>query len=213
MKQITFREVTLNDDISEIVKVFVEHETLSKNCPLKDEDIKMIYAEFREKSIPQGYSMLAEDASAGDASNKICGLLIASHGTVDLSMIRDEELKSGNFKLIEEFDDYTEGLMPHVAETFNYLLLQICVVKSSHRRLKIAFNLVKEAEKKAVERKCKALILMATSEYSRKMFLKLGYEVVKEILYSEYTSESTGKRVFSHISGQHFRACMMIKNL
>ena len=46
MKEISYRQVNSDDDISQMIDIFVNDEIMLKNCPITIEDKQMYQAEF-----------------------------------------------------------------------------------------------------------------------------------------------------------------------
>jgi len=103
--------------------------------------------------------------------------------------------------------------MTSIAGSENYLIIQIAFVTEAYRKNKLAYQMALRVIQKAKDMNYDALTLIATSEKSINLFLKLGFTIEKEVFYSKYIYPYTGKAEFSHITGQHKRVVIMLKKL
>lgn len=58
---------------------------------------------------------------------------------------------------------------------------------------------------------CRHIFAVATSVYTKTMFLRLGYQLQKEVQYRDYVDADTNEKPFVDPPEPHYSAALMVK--
>jgi len=206
MKNILVKKVEKDDNIKGIMMEFFKDENMYSFYPLSNNE-KGVYVEwYKNKIVPQGFSILSKFES------DVVGIVMVTHQAS--IPIDKSKFESKNFKVNEEFDYFMENMLLEYLGDLNYLYILSVAVSCKFRRQNVAIQMIKKLEELAISKKFSAIILQATSEKSRNLFLKLGYSVMKEIIYADHVFESSGKKELNKIVDTvNYRSSIMMKRL
>jgi len=103
-----------------------------------------------------------------------------------------------------------DGLLDEL-QTNKFLMIAILVVHPSHRRMGLASKVVGKLEERAHDLGIGCVVVNASSAYSQKLFEKLGYKKLRQLMYADFFDEKLQCKPFIKPNPPHDSAVLYFK--
>lgn len=211
---LTYRILTEVDHaevVQFIQKNFIPFEPLSVAVGVRAEEEKNFPELLIKNSLWQKVSIGVFDNSNGE----LCALRLNMLGKHMKSLPYDDNSSkhSQNFNAMARILSYAKEDLEQYFPDENFMEHEFVVVNQGYGRRGIATELYKQSEILAREHGCDRMRVTCSNYYTRRSVEKVGYIVLKELLYVDYQDIVTGLRPFTTMPPPHTGVAVLMKNV
>ncbi|XP_078486802.1 uncharacterized protein LOC144745060 [Ciona intestinalis] len=188
-------------DYDEVVKFILEtysfREPVSLALSPTLQEVNEVLELGTKSCLESNISIAAYDNNSG----KLIGVLLNDFNqsdSIDLNSYNEYGRKV--FKIVIDLN--LQGLPDHIRRS-KFLTLVAGSVRPEYSKQGVFTKLVERSELVAKEFGCEYITVECTSLYSQAACRKLGYTLLHEIKYSDYSDEATGEKWFASIPKPH----------